>query len=112
MLIYYTITENTTLYYLDERGFNLHMSINYGYTTPNNMLVTFQPASQTQNLSSCCIISNSGIRHYEIIEGGYNTTKFIDFINNTNSPENINPNSIIIMDNDSIHKINETITTF
>ncbi|KAG0422375.1 hypothetical protein DMUE_6217, partial [Dictyocoela muelleri] len=47
--------------FLDESGFNLHTSTNYGYSCVNEDAFLYQPASKGQNISLCGIISCNGI---------------------------------------------------
>ena len=63
--------------FLDESGFNLHTSNDYGYSPVAENAVLYQPASGGRNVSMCCIISNSGVKHYKLIDGGYNCEIFI-----------------------------------
>ncbi len=47
--------------FLDETGFNLHSSINYGYAEAGISSVAHVPATKGQNMSACCIISRFGL---------------------------------------------------
>ncbi|OAF65375.1 hypothetical protein A3Q56_06910, partial [Intoshia linei] len=64
--------------FLEEGGFNLHTSINYGYLLVNTDPILYQPASKGKNIS----ISNSGLEHYQLCEGSFNREKFLKFLNN------------------------------
>ncbi|KAG0423382.1 hypothetical protein DMUE_6152, partial [Dictyocoela muelleri] len=66
--------------FLDESGFNLHTSINYGYSMPNVDPVLYLSASRGQNISICAIMSITGIEYHKIIDGGYDQVIFNDFI--------------------------------
>ena len=59
------------IYFLDESGFNLHTSINYGYSLANEEAILHQSASRGRNISLCCMISSSGVEKFEITEGFY-----------------------------------------
>ena len=66
--------------FLDESGFNLHTSNNYGYFPVAEDAALYQPASRDRNVSMCGIISNSGVEHYKLIDGGYNREIFATFL--------------------------------
>jgi hypothetical protein len=66
--------------FLDESGFNLHTSSNYGYAEVNQDPVTYQPNSRGKNISLCAIISINGIEHFKIVDGAYNIERFSCFI--------------------------------
>lgn len=92
--------------FLDESGFNLHTSINYGYALPGTSPVKYQPASPGQNLSLCCIISNVGIVGSKLVDGGFSSNTFCEFLEEIN--DRIPNNSILILDNASIHHSQQT----
>ena len=67
--------------FLDESGFNLHTSANYGYSQINQDAVIYQPKSKGQNVSLCAIISCNGILHSKLHDGAYNANIFLQFLN-------------------------------
>lgn len=66
--------------FLDECGFNLHESINCGYSPRNTDSLSFVFNSRGKNSSVCSIISINGLIHYRRIEGAYSTTEFFIFL--------------------------------
>ena len=90
--------------FLDETGFNLHTSNNYGYSEKGVSPVLFVPPSKGQNLSACCIISRSGLLSYELIDGGFNGEAFMNFIVSNINSGVLKKNSILVLDNAPIHK--------
>ncbi|KAF7675932.1 hypothetical protein CDIK_4517, partial [Cucumispora dikerogammari] len=90
--------------FLNESGFNLHTSINYGYYPIGISPIKHQPASKRHNLFFCAIISRTGIISTKIIDGGYNSEKFGDFLDISANVGAFSNSPILIMDNASIHK--------
>ena len=66
--------------FLDESGFNLHTSTNYGYSPVSPDAVLNQPASRGRNISLCNMISIRGVKHFKLIDGGFNRKSFGDFL--------------------------------
>ncbi|KAF7691493.1 hypothetical protein CDIK_2567 [Cucumispora dikerogammari] len=88
------------LVFLDETGFNLHASLNMGYSFVNTKAVSGTPANKGVNISLMCAVSLHGIVGYQIQDGGYNEDLFISYLNATIDPYFIaNPGSVLIMDN-------------
>ena len=90
--------------FLDETGFNLHSSVNYGYAEVGVSPVTYVPASKGKNLSACCMMSTNGIIHYKIIDGGFNGNYFFEFLQDAIQSGVLKRNMILVMDNATIHK--------
>ncbi len=90
--------------FLDETGFNLHTSINYGYSEVGISPVTYVPPSKGQNLSACCIISQSGLIHYKLIDGGFNGTTFMDYLVELSNNRILKSGVVLVLDNAPIHK--------
>lgn len=97
------ISDNS-LIFLDESGFDLHTNKNYGYSPKNIPAFITIPANKHKNISLMCALSISGIVAYELIEGAYNTVKFISFLTNKLIPIISNNRRIIVMDNCAFHK--------
>jgi len=94
----------TQIVYLDETGFNLHTSSNYGYSPKNVKAIATIPANKGVNISLLAAIDVNGIISHEISDGAYNAYKFISFINKNLVPYfEIHPNSILVMDNCRFH---------
>ena len=68
------------IFFLDESGFNLHISSEYGYSQVSIDAVKYQVASKGRNLSLMMIIGLNGIVHWEILRGAYNRTLMVSFI--------------------------------
>ncbi|KAF7692962.1 hypothetical protein CDIK_2350 [Cucumispora dikerogammari] len=86
--------------YLDETGFNLHTTQNYGYFPINSRAHVTAPANRGQNISLMADISIERIIGYEIQDGAYSGDLFINFIRNILIPYFLShPDYILIMDN-------------
>ncbi len=94
---------NRSIFFLNESGFNLHTSINYGYSPVNEDAFLYQPASRGQNISLCALISINGLEHYKLIDGAYNEHIFIEFLTECSSNGVFNNNPILVMDNVAFH---------
>ncbi|KAG0434189.1 hypothetical protein DMUE_5269 [Dictyocoela muelleri] len=89
--------------FFDESGFNLHTSNNYGFSMPNEDAIISVNSSRGGNISLCALFSISGIVDYVIVEGSFNSKKFVEFINGCINERSINPETTLIMDNAAIH---------
>ena len=96
---------------MDESGFNLHTSNNYGYSPVAEDAVLYQPASRGKNVSMCGIISNSGVEHYKLIDGGYIRETFATFLSECSQKGLFNNNVVLVLDNVKFHHCAE-IKTF
>jgi transposase len=97
--------------FLDECGFNLHTSRNYGYSPINTKAYINVPGNRGQNISLMAAISITGIVGYEIIDGAYSGDSFMDFITRLLVPFfTENPGCILIMDNCRFHHRSDVIT--
>jgi len=92
------------LVYLDETGFNLHTSTNYGYSHKNMKAFAMFPANKGVNISLMAAIDVNGVISYDLKDGAYNGMAFINFISMKLVPYFLsNPNSVLIMDNCRFH---------
>ena len=89
--------------FLDESGFNLHTSNNYGYSPVAENAVLYQPASRGRNVSMRGIISNSGVEHYKLIDGGNNREIFATFLSKCSQKGLFNNNVVLVLDNVRFH---------
>ena len=89
--------------FLDESGFNLHTSINYGYSIANEDAVLFQPNSKGKNVSLCMMISIDGVKHFQLLEGAYNKDNLKGFLMEAKSRNVFTENDLLIMDNVRFH---------
>jgi transposase len=90
--------------YLDESGFNLHTTSNYGYSPKNVPAKLVVPANRGRNISLLMIISNVQILHYKLIVGSYNSTLLMEFLEECFERRIISSSKIILMDNVKFHK--------
>ncbi|KAF7685451.1 hypothetical protein CDIK_3800 [Cucumispora dikerogammari] len=95
--------------FLDESGFNLHTSINYGYFMVSKDAILYQPASKSQNISLCSIISSNGVENYKLIDGAYNRDEFMRFLVVCSEKKIFNQNPILVMDNVRFHHCEEIL---
>jgi len=89
--------------FLDESGFNLHTSINYGYSTVNTDAVLYQPRSKGRNLSLCALISSQCVESFRLLDGAYNRESFMDFIKSSYSRGCFSNAPVLVMDNVRFH---------
>lgn len=90
------------LYYLDETGFNLHTTTNYGYAVQGVTPSIFLPGNRRPNISVLACICKTGIVHYALQDCAFNTESFVDFLDR--ALEMIPTNALIVMDNAAFHK--------
>jgi len=95
--------KNKQIYFLDESGFNLHTSINYGYSMANQEAIMYQPASRGRNISLCAMISSSGVEKFEMIDGSYSRETFMKFLVCCSNAGLFRNNPVLIMDNVRFH---------
>ena len=95
------------IFFLDESGFNLHTSNNYGCSPIAEDAVLYQPTSRDRNVSIYGIISNSGVEHYKLIDGGYNRKIFATFLSECSQKGLFNNNVVLLLDNVRFHHCTE-----
>ncbi|KAF7685244.1 hypothetical protein CDIK_4007 [Cucumispora dikerogammari] len=89
---------------LDETGFNLHTSVNYGYSLVNTKSYSAVRANRSTNQRLMCAIDINDIIAPDIIIRAYDGNKFKIFIENELLPYFLNNRgSILIMDNCGFH---------
>lgn len=98
---------NRRILFLDESGFNLHTSSNYGYSPINEDAYIYQPSSKGKNISLCAIISVNGIENHKLIDGSYNKEEFCRFLVDCNQKGIFNNNPVLVMDNVAFHHSQE-----
>lgn len=99
------------LVFLDESGFNLHTSINYGYSAINHDAMIYQPRSRGRNISLCALIGISGVLNKKLIEGPYDGNMFKLFLEECILKNIFDVNTILVMDNVRFHH-SELIKSF
>ena len=61
-------------------------------------------AIRGEHISVLCLMSTEGVLTCKVARGGVNSNGFLDFVENLAMP-NLNPRSVVIIDNCSIHHI-------
>ena len=102
-LKYRGVSDNNLLY-LDETGFNLHTSRKFGYSPKNIPAFTLVPANRGRNISLLAIISSQKIIHQKIVAGSFNTTLFLEFLQECSDLQIFTSSKKVIMDNVKFHK--------
>ncbi|KAG0422610.1 hypothetical protein DMUE_6195 [Dictyocoela muelleri] len=93
--------------YIDESGFNLHLTQNYRYSKKNKKASISVPNSKGQNVSFLCAFYIDGIYGHKIKKGSFNSTDICSFINNELSSLQNNEIKYILMDNASVNNTSE-----
>ena len=96
-----TIT-NLNIIYVDESGFNLHITNNYGRAKPGASPATEVPASRGRNITLMQAINKESVIYYEILVGPINTLTCERFLKNLIKDVDIS-STVIVMDNPRIH---------
>ncbi|KAF7685228.1 hypothetical protein CDIK_4023 [Cucumispora dikerogammari] len=78
-----SLYQTSQLVFLDETGFNLHTSSNYGYSFVNTKAFRTVPANRGINISLMCSISTNEVVGYKIQDGAYSGNLFISYLNET-----------------------------
>ena len=91
------------VFFLDESGFNLHTSTNYGYSPKNRNAYIYQPASRGRNVSMCALMSINEVEKYELRDGAYNSEAFLEFLISANRENILTANSVLVLDNVRFH---------
>ncbi|KAA6394541.1 MAG: hypothetical protein EZS28_009931 [Streblomastix strix] len=94
-------TPDDDLLFLDETGFNLHITKLFGQSPKVKKATNIVPASQGQNLSVIALISCRGLEAYQVTEGAINVELFCDFLEIFDEEMLINRK--IVMDNARWH---------
>jgi len=94
---------NTDLMYLDETGFNLHSTNNYGYSPANVDAIRHVPANRGRNVSLLAMMSLHKFANFQLIDGAYNSESFLNFLKDSIAKQILGPGKYLIMDNAKIH---------
>jgi len=92
--------------FLDETGFNLNTSINYGYSLSGTDAILHRPADRGRNISVCAIVSMIGIESFETRSGSFNSLSFLEFLTRVNNEGVFTNDTIVVMDNVRFHHSN------
>jgi len=99
-----TRINNENLVFLDETGFNLHLSRKYGYSPKNSKAFQNVPGNRGVNNSCLVVIGISGVIGFKLRKGAFNSEHFVAFVEECLvSYFQNNPNKIIVMDNAKFH---------
>ena len=96
-----TIT-NLNIIYIDESGFNLHITNNYGRAKPGVSPTTEVSASKGRNITLMQAINKESAIYYEMLVGPINALTCGRFLKNLIKDVDIS-STVIIMDNARIH---------
>jgi len=88
---------------LDETGFNLHSTNNYGYSPANVDEIRHVPADGGRNISLIAIMSFHQFANFNFIDGAYTGETFVEFLKDCSSKNVLRAGKYLIMDNDKIH---------
>src|SRR5271163_2301377 len=91
--------------FLDETGFNLHTSINCGYSPIGQPAFISLPANRGRNLSLIVTISAHGLISYTIYDGPVNGEMFTSYLELDLLPRLQGNEVAIILDNAKIHHV-------
>lgn len=95
---------DSNLIYLDETGFNLHSSINYGYSLKNEPCYVNLPGNKGKNISLMMAVGISGVVAYQLNEGAYTAELFVSFWREKLLPIfTADTRLVLIMDNCRFH---------
>lgn len=92
------------LIFLDETGFNLHLTKRYGYSPVNSKCYVTVPANKNTNISLLMAININGILSHKIKEGAFNGEDLLSFLENDLAEHfRKKSNDVLIMDNCRFH---------
>lgn len=95
---------DSKLLFLDESGFNLHTTLNYGYSPVGIEAIRMVPANRQRNVSLMAVIGSNGILHHKMIKGSYNAEIFRSFLDEMKVQLQLcYPEATIVMDNARFH---------
>lgn len=108
-----SVYDLSMLIWLDESGCDGCNTIRkYGYSLRGMLLTDHRLLVRGVRYTAIPIMSVDGIHDVYIAEGNLNGQKFSDFVRSSLLPvlmpfNNVNPRSVVIMDNSSIHHVQE-----
>ena len=116
---WYDITMfNTSMFlWIDESGCDLRNALRkYGYGIRGLPPQDYSLKLRGKRYSAIGILSTEGIKDVYIAEGSVNGETFLDFIRGCLIPvlvpfDGVSPNSIVVMDNASIHHVDSVVDT-
>ena len=102
-----TAERSQRILFLDESGFNLHTSTNYGYSMENQNAYIYQPASRGRNISMCALISSNGVEKVEMKAGAYNRETFMNYLVSAQEANVLTSGTVLVLDNVRFHHCQE-----
>ena len=110
-----SIYSREMLIFLDETGADRRNALRrYGYSIRGNPIVSHQLLVRGDHLSGIAFISVNGLLDVKVVRGATNSDIFYSFVEERLLPcllpfDGINPHSVVIMDNCSIHHVSEIV---
>lgn len=111
--------DSRRLVFIDEIGFNRRCyGRRYGWALASRRAVSTQPFVRGPKYSMITAMNYNGVVAYKLVEGSANAASFMDFLINDLGPHigaNGGDNTVLILDNASIHKsalLRETVALF
>ena len=99
------------LFFLDETGFNLHVSVTRAWSEVGQTPVVVVPTNKGQNVSALVCISTAGVKTMTIKDGAFNSADFLVFLTDLahQFQELLRGEAVIVMDNAKIHHAADVI---
>ena len=110
-----TVFSRNQFVWVDETGSDKRDHVRkYGYAIQGTTPVTRRLFARGQRVNAIAALSAQGVIALEIVTGSVNGEKFFDFLRGSLIPNMMpfdgqNPNSILVMDNCSVHHVHEDI---
>jgi transposase len=100
---------DNNILFLDETGFNLHTSNNYGYSPVNTDAYRTVPRSRGRNVSLLAMASNSQIISIKTRLGAYNRDSYLEFLRESVNNNVLKSGMVLICDNVAFHRCQEIV---
>ena len=101
--------QEESLVFIDDTGFNLHTSLNYGYSPTNQRAFRISPSNRGRNMGVLAAITARGVVVFQIIDGSFNSEKFGIFLREHLAPALLRVENTLVMDNVRIQKTVEVL---
>lgn len=96
-----SLARNVNIVSIDESGFDCRKSSVYGYSQKGQpCIIEYNTCSQRKRISLLMAIFDDGSHQYELVTDNVSSFRYAEFIKRLN----VHKNSILLMDNASIHK--------
>ena len=101
--------------WVDETGSDKHDHVRkYGYAIRGTTPVSHRLLARGQRVNAVAALSAEGIVAVDLVSGSVNGEKFFDFLRGSLIPNMMpydgqNPNSILVMDNCSVHHVHKVV---